>query len=77
MRSVGGLVSVFSPCTGGDLTAGEGRCRDAGHDEGRRNHESNDQFTHESFLHERFEVVLETLSCMKGITPRIAVDELY
>jgi hypothetical protein len=33
------------------LAAGESRCRDAGDNEGRRNHESNDQLTHVSFLH--------------------------
>src|SRR5688500_4813517 len=55
------------------LADGEGRCRDAGDDQGRRNHESDNHFTHVSFLHKGFEVMLSTLSCKRGIAPRIAV----
>jgi hypothetical protein len=49
------LATTVGRSDTGKLAAGEGRCRDAGHDEGRRNHESDDQLTHVSFLHKGLE----------------------
>ena len=67
-------AAAVSISTAGILAAGEGRCRDAGYDEGCRNHESDHQLTHGSCLHQGFEVILSSLPCKRGIAPRIAVD---
>jgi hypothetical protein len=63
------LRAAVSRSAAGKLAAGEGRCRDrdAGYDEGRRNHESNDQLTHVSFLHQGLKGMLSTLPCKRGI----------
>ena len=71
------LLAAVSTSAAGNLAAGEGRCRDAGYDKGRRNHESNDQLTHVSFLHQGLEGMLSTLPCKRGIAPIIAVDVHY
>jgi hypothetical protein len=71
------LVAPVSASADGQLAAGEGRCRDAVDDQGRRNHESNDQLTHVSFLHQGLEGMLSTLPCKRGIAPIIAVDVHY
>ena len=67
------LVAALSRSAADQLAAGEGRYRDAGDDEGRRNHESDDQLTHGSCLHKGFEVMLSALPCQRGIAPSIAV----
>jgi hypothetical protein len=71
------LAAALSRSDAGKLAAGDGRCRDTGHDKGCRNYEGDDQLTHGSSLHKGCEVVLSVLPCMRGIAPRIAVDEHY
>jgi hypothetical protein len=67
------LLATPSPGSADKLAGREGRCRDAGDNQGGGNHEGNDQLTHVSFLPWGFEVMLSTLPCKRGIAPGIAV----
>jgi hypothetical protein len=69
------LVGAFSRSAAGKLAAGECGCRDTGDDEGRRNHEGDDQLTHVSCLRKGFGMVQSVLPCKRGIAPRIAIVE--